>query len=100
MGRAFTDVKNAVFAAVSSALNVGPSFESVAISTTGSVDASGVVISAGHYTGYERIHGQSQGRNSSCKNCILRGALINKSEAILLFERFLFWININSNYRI
>lgn len=55
LGRAFTDVKNAVFAAVSSALNVGPSFESVAISTTGSVDASGVVISAGHYTGYERI---------------------------------------------
>ncbi len=55
LGRTFAQVKDAVFEAINSALTNGLSFQSIAISTSGSVSEDGVVISSGHFIDYERI---------------------------------------------
>jgi predicted NBD/HSP70 family sugar kinase len=53
-GKQFADVRKAVFHAVRVSLET-VEVERIGISTTGSVDADGIVKSAGHFAGYERI---------------------------------------------
>lgn len=54
-GRRFSEVKRGLFEAVSELLNHYPNIQSFGISTTGSVDNFGQVVSAGHFEDYKNV---------------------------------------------
>lgn len=51
----FSDIKLNVLKIIDKALNDNSSLTAVGISTTGSVDTNGIVVSAGHFDGYNNI---------------------------------------------
>lgn len=53
--RQFSDVEQIVVQAVGQVLSATPTLSAVGISTTGSVDSSGIVVSAGHFQGYVNV---------------------------------------------